>query len=619
MIWPGKYDAQGSLVTPPQVRLPFQTIESVGESRASREARKRRAPSLFATWDQTEGDSFEEGWTNKLIWGDNLLVMQSLLDRFAGKIDLIYIDPPFAVGADFSLDVPVGDDRQTAYKEQSILEAKAYRDTWRRGVRSYISMMAARLRVMRDLLSSSGSIYVHCDWRVNSHLRLLMDEIFGTDRYRREVVWDISVLSGFKTKAKNWIRGHDTILYFTKGPQFVFHRARTRHRPEYLARFNKTDKSGRKYFDGRGKRRYLDDVVKKGKAVGDVWADIMSYQQAPTSNQRVGYDTEKPLALLRRVIESSSKEGGLVADFFCGSGTTMAVAEELGRRWIGCDLGRWAIHVTRKRLLDLERCRPFKILNLGKYERQQWQGASFSGGEGRGTEARYRYLTFILKLYGATPVAGVGGVHGRKGRAGVHVGAVDAPVTVDEIERALDECVAMKLMELHVLGWEWEMGVASGTDTGTGGLVHSLARQRKVRLRLLKIPREVMEQQAADAGDIRFFELAYLDAEILRQEGRWRRVRLTDFVVPNPEDVPPKVRALIRKWSDWVDYWAVDWDFRGDSFRHGFVTYRTRKDRRLELTSDRHQYAAPGKYRVVVKVVDIFGNDTSRAFKNTVA
>lgn len=195
----------------------------------------------------------------------------------------------------------------------------------------------------------------------------------------------------------------------------------------------------------------------------------------------------------------------------------------------------------------------------------------------------------------------------------VHVGAVDAPVTIDEVNRALEECARLRQKDLHVLGWEWEMGMAGGNDLQAGGLMQHEARARGIDLRLLQIPREVMEQQAVDQGDIRFLELAFLEAEIERVEARKVRVALRDFVISNSDLIPEDIRDKVAKWSDWIDYWAVDWDFRRDTFMQGWVTYRTRKDRRLALRSDLHAYESPGKYTVLVKVVDIFGNDTSQA------
>lgn len=296
-----------------------------------------------------------------------------------------------------------------------------------------------------------------------------------------------------------------------------------------------------------------------------------------------------------------------MADFFCGSGTTLAVAEKLGRRWIGCDLGRYATHTSRKRLLGIEGCKPFEILNLGKYERQYWQGVTFADKTAPVVEKTlFEYLAFILKLYGAQPIAGHSHLHGRRGRAMVHVGAVDAPVTIDEINQAVAECLAVKQAELHVLGWEWEMGLDD--------LMVGEAKKQGVKLLLLQIPREVMEQQAVEKGDIRFFELAYLDVEIKTPKKLTAVVKLKEFVIPNSDLIPEEVRKKVRKWSDYIDYWAVDWDFRNDTFMQGFVTYRTRQDRSLALVSDAHAYPKAGKYRAVVKVVDIFGNDTSQAF-----
>jgi adenine-specific DNA-methyltransferase len=467
-------------------------------------------------------------------------------------------------------------------------------------------MMADRLILMRELLSDSGSIYVHCDWRVNSHLRLVLDDVFGPDNFQREIVWDISVLSGYKTLAKNWIRGHDTILFYSKSPSFAFNKLSTEHRPEYIARFNKTGEDGRKYFDGRGGRRYLDEVLEKGKAIGDVWNDIMSFQQIPTSLERLGYDTQKPEALLERILAASSNEGDLVADFFVGSGTTAAVAEKLGRRWIACDLGRYAAHVTRKRMLDIPDCRPFEVLNLGRYERQYWSVATFGEDlDDDGAVSILEYVAFILTLYGATPTTGSQHLHGQTSDAFVHVGAVDAPVTFDEVMAAVAECAALKASELDVLGWEWEMGL--------NDLVSDEAKKQGVKVVLRQIPREVMEAEAARKGDVQFFELAYLEASVERTKtAREHQASLENFVIPNPELVPDEVREKIAKWSDYVDYWAVDWDFRDDTFMQGWVTYRTRRDRSLELVSDPHVYDEAGEYRVMIKVIDVFGNDTSK-------
>ena len=323
------------------------------------------------------------------------------------------------------------------------------------------------------------------------------------------------------------------------------------------------------------------------------------------SREDWGYDTQKPEKLIERALEAYSNHGELFADLFCGSGTTLAVAEKLGRRWIGCDLGRYAIHTTRKRLLAIEGAKPFEVLNLGKYERKYWMGATF-GDKKDEQRTIYEYIAFILKLYGAQPLPGTQHLHGKKGKAMVHVGAVDAPVTIDEVNAAIEECVAVNQSELHVLGWEWEMGM-------TPYIVQE-AKHRGIKLLLLAIPREVMEQQAVDKGDIKFFELAHVEIDIQQPAERKVQIELTDFAFPYADLIPQDVHDKITKWSDYVDYWAVDWDFQNDTFMQGWVAYRTRKDRTLALVSDPHTYEEHRKVNVMIKVVDIFGNDTSQVF-----
>lgn len=385
---------------------------------------------------------------------------------------------------------------------------------------------------------------------------------------------------------------HDTILYYSNSDAPIWTNPQ---QPLAEATLKVTSLTFKGQKEAWVRQRDTKDMVD--------WWDL----NFPTgSGERVGYPTQKPEALIRRALEASSKPGSLVADFFVGSGTTAAVAEKLGRRWIACDLGRYAVHTTRKRLLDIPGCKPFEVLNLGKYERKYWQVATFGEDlDEDGVISLYEYVAFILKLYGASPAAGMQHLHGKLGRAFVHVGAVDSPVTIDEIAACIEECMALRAKELHILGWEWEMGLHDP--------MADEAAARGVQLVLRQIPREVMEQQAAAKGDIEFFELAYLDVEVKPTRRKLEvAARLNNFVIPNPELVPEDVRDKIRKWSDYVDYWAVDWNFSEDTFHQGWVTYRTRKDRSLELESDPHAYDEPGEYAVMVKVIDIFGNDTSK-------
>ena len=544
LSWPGKYNEDGTLKEVPRVSLPFQVIETIGQSRATREAQKvGLQTTLFDVYEGTEGDTFEEGWKNKLIWGDNLLVMGSLLEKFAGKIDLIYIDPPFATGTDFSITAPIGESGGSVFKEQSIIEEKVYYDTWGRGNSSYVKMLGDRLRVLRDLLSPMGTLYVHCDWRVNYLIRSILDDIFGSERFINELAWHYFA---FKRKtARNFPRKHDTLLVYSNTDNYIWHVQYKTHRPEYLKRF-KENKEGRLYRDdvnptsGGARTIYLDDVP--GDIVDSVWDDIPPVN--PMSSERCDFPTQKPEGLLDRIIKASSNEGSLVADFFTGSGTTLAVAEKLGRRWIGCDLGRWGIHVSRKRLLDIKGCQPFEVLNLGKYERQYWQGMTFGDGDSSALseQAFYEYLAFILRLYGAQPVAGMTHLHGKRGKALVHIGAIDAPVTIDEINDAIDECLRVNQAELHVLGWEWEMGLAGpNDDIRRGSPMHDISQSKGVKLVLLQIPREVMEQHVSSSVDVHFFELAYLDAEVKHPQEMTAQIALADFVIPHAELLPEEV------------------------------------------------------------------------------
>ena len=329
------------------------------------------------------------GWINKIFWGDNLQVMSHLLKEFRGKIDLIYIDPPFDSKADYKKKIDVRGVK--ASSDATSFEEKQYTDIWTND--EYLQFIYERLLICRELLADTGSIYVHMDEKRAHYVRQIMDEVFGQNNFRREIIWDITVLSGFKSQAQNWIRGHDVILYYAKNIGHVkYNKLFQKQSKKYLKRFNKVDENGRRYFDGRGERRYLDDVIKKGKPYGDVWGDILSYQsvkaqlaeietldelsdyvteladdralsdvwgdimsfqQIPTAAENSGYPTQKPEALLQRIILSATDPGDLVFDCFMGSGTTQAVAMKLGRRFIGADINLGAIQTTTKRLLSI--------------------------------------------------------------------------------------------------------------------------------------------------------------------------------------------------------------------------------------------------------------------------
>ena len=270
------------------------------------------------------------------------------------------------------------------------------------------------------------------------------------------------------------------------------------------------------------------------------------------------------------------------------------------------DLGRFAIHTTRKRLLGIEGCKPFVVQNLGKYERQYWQGVTFKKRSDEQIPL-FEYIQFILKLYNAEPLAGMLHLHGRKGKRLIHVGAVDAPVTFAEIQDAVAETKKTGQDSLDILGWEWEMGLHD--------VVEKAAKASGVHLRLFSIPRDVMDQRAVEKGEITFYELAYLEVETLQDKAGRIVVALKDFAIPNLDLIPQEVRKIVKKWSDYIDYWAVDWDWNEDTFHNMWQSYRTRKERKLDLKSDGHAYETRGKHLIMVKVIDIFGNDTSKVLE----
>jgi len=347
----------------------------------------------------------------------------------------------------------------------------------------------------------------------------------------------------------------------------------------------------------------------QGQPIDSVW-DMKGLD--PKSMEKVGYPTQKPEALLERVINASSKEGDLVLDCFCGSGTTVAVAEKLGRRWIACDLGRFAIQTTRKRLLSIPDVKPFVVQNLGKYERQAWQSAEFTTPEDQ-REKELKYRRFILDLYKAEPITGYAWLHGVKNGRMVHVGSVDAPVTLADAKAIAVEVWksvgkgkgSPQKAAVDILGWDFAMDL---NEVGKQILAESGVEPPAFKV----IPREILDKKAVEQADIRFFELASLSVNI-EKKGMEERVKLTDFVIP-PQDVPEDVQKAITHWSQWIDYWAIDWNYKNDTFHNQWQSYRTRKNPKIEQEAS-HTYESPGEYQVVVKVIDILGNDTTKLVK----
>ena len=272
---------------------------------------------------------------NKLHISDCIDALKSIPD---GSIDLIYLDPPFFSNRHY--EVIWGDKG----------EIRSFNDRFSGGINHYIMWLKERVIEMHRVLKDTGSIYLHCDWHANSYIRtLILDPVFGEKNFRNEVVWSMDTSSGFKTVANKYTRSHDIIWYYSKTNRYTFNKQHIGYRDEYLKKFNSIDSDGNKYRDrGGGRRQYLKDS--KGTSITDVWDDIMSFQQSANSKELIGYPTQKPEALLERIIKASSNEGDIVLDPFMGGGTTIAVAERLGRKWIGIDINPVCEDIVNNRL-----------------------------------------------------------------------------------------------------------------------------------------------------------------------------------------------------------------------------------------------------------------------------
>lgn len=677
LIWEGKYDEAGRRVTPLRVSLPFQTVETVNESAQERQ----RTLDFFAQDRQTD-------WRNRLIWGDKKYVLPALLNDFAGKVNLIYIDPPFATGQDFSQSVQIG--QEAFVKDPSMIEVKAYRDTWGQGIDTYVAWFQSMASMFFDLLSDTGSLYVHLDPGIVHYAKVVLDDIFGRDNFRNEIIWR---RTGAHGPRKSFGPIHDTILVYSKSENYRFNILLRPYMKGHVERRYKQDETGKykftsggnvltgagatkgesgqqwRGFDPSAKNRHwavpgflaeqmpgsfsslsvlerLEALYEAGLidiSPGNAWPtpvrylnddsagqplqDIWAYQPytegtvygsnagidqdvawlGTTDPERVEYPTQKPISLLTRILTSSTVEGDLVLDCVCGSGTTVVAAEMLNRRWIAADLGRFAIHTTRKRLLGIPDVRPFVVQNLGKYERQLWQAAEFGDSATARTDA---YRAFILDLYHATPLKGYMWLHGLKQGRMVHIGTVDAPVTVGDVKQIVAEFRktvgtgkdAPKEQSVDILGWDFafELNEIARQDAEKAG----------IDLRLVRIPREVLEKRAVEQGDIRFFELAALSVGV-KQAGLRITLNIEDFIIPL-DDVPADVQKAVSHWAQWIDYWAVDWDNKDDTFHNEWQAYRTKQSKELTLATA-HQYEEPGEHVIVVKVIDILGNDTTKA------
>ncbi|RIK46730.1 MAG: site-specific DNA-methyltransferase, partial [Chloroflexi bacterium] len=622
LIWNGKTNEVTNIV------LPFQVIEQVDEPRAEKLADSALQMDLFDTRGRQKS-----GWTNKLIWGDNKLILSSLKNGAMreeieknGGIKLIYIDPPFDVGADFSMDIEIGDPStgsgtETFTKRPNVLEELAYRDTWGKGADSFIAMIYERLILMRDLLAEDGSIYVHCDWRVNSYMRLMLDEVFGN--FENQICWKRSAIA--TNVNTQWRNSHDNIYFYSKLNKHNFNIQYGEYSESSKEHYNKEDekgvfrtvplmasgrtagvsgqpwrgvevanrgKNGMHWLKNPNELERLDSEGKiywntkgvpelkyysteaKGVYVSDFWDDINVINSM--GKESLGYATQKPEALLERIINASSNENDIVADFFCGSGTTLAVAEKLNRKWIGSDLGKFAIHTTRKRMIGVQRelkkegkdFRAFEILNLGKYERAHYIGyysviaserssaseaipnnaeiASTPAGSRNDRDEMKRkileqkekdFIARILKAYRAEAVENFKTFHGKKAGRMVAVGPVNLPVTRLFVEEIILECREKRVSRVDILAFEFEMGLFPN--------VQEEAKSKGIDLALKYIPREVFDKRAVEKNQVVFHDVSYIEVKPIVKKNTVA-VELTDFSVFYSQDSVESVSASLK-------------------------------------------------------------------------
>jgi adenine-specific DNA-methyltransferase len=554
---------------------------------------------------------------NRLIYGDNLLAMAALLagdeesPSLRGKIDLIYIDPPFDSKADYRIKIDLPG--TTIDRKATVLEQFAYSDTWADGSASYLAMITPRLVLMRELLASAGSIYVHCDYRLAGVVRIVLDDIFGRENFLNQIVWHYN--TGGATRDRFSYK-HDVIFYYAKHESSrIFNTQREPYREDGTNHFDRVDSAGRRHrvrtINGKDYVYYLDE----GRICHDVW-DIDTINAV--ASERLGYPTQKPEALVSRIVAASSNAGDLVADFFCGSGTTLAVAEKLDRRWIGTDLGKPAVMVTRKRMIDQD-ASPFLYQAIGDYQVEQVRstlGRSFRIGD---------LARVILDLYGAVPLPPGESSAGNLGRVPETRTLVVAEspsrlTTVSTLRRAQQQrdSIMGGFETVIVLGWNFAASI--GQD---------ITALNDPNLEVLVIPPDLLDRLkkkgslAKLAGDVRFSSLQYLKAHLVSRKmvkgGEEVRIVLDNYILLSPDaiNLDGKNRAALQEVMNaeplaLVEYWAVDPNYDGEVFRSVWQDYRGNTDNdgdklRVVTKATVKTPAVDGPRTICVRAVDVFG------------
>lgn len=637
LIWEGKYDEYGNrrMVDIAGCAMPLQKIETIDEPAS----RALVQGNLFDP-NKAHRDDFR----NRLIWGDNKLVMASLLKEFKGKIDLFYIDPPFFTGTDQKVTIKLGDGHMAVERERSIMEEVAYRNVWGLGASSFCHWMSELLMLMRELLADTGMIFIRFDQYWSHYVKVLADEVFSKDLFQNEIIVNRIHKNVTEQGSISIPLATDTLLLYFRSSQSRFFEIMKKLPESRKGYWRRIDDSsgvrhppernifGKIFYPPPGKhfkfgQKKLDDMIasekirlnpKNGRPqywveeseetiIDSNWTDIPGYSFT------TGYPTENAEVLLERVIKAGSPEEGIVADVFGGSGTTGAVAEKLGRRWIMADLGRFAIHTCRKRLIEVQRklhkegkrYRSFDVYNLGRYERQWWQKERLKGAD-------EEHRRVVLEFYRAELMPNANGlIHGRKGQAFVYVDGIDSIFSRNELRQVVTAARETGAKEIHCLAWEFEMDLRL--------ICHELEAAEGVKIKLIPIPREIMEKNRTNPPP--FLEMAVLEAEPVysNKEGKRRvDIKLTKFI-PSLAEVPSKELAALKERAiksgfDFMDFWAVDFNWKeGKPFEHHWQDYRTRKDRTLKTVSDFGycNYPKKGKYTACVKVIDVFGCDSS--------
>ena len=561
-----------------------------------------------------------DNWFNRLVYGDNLFVMQALLNgdektglpSMRGAIDLIYIDPPFDSKADYrtKITLPTGD----IEARPAVIDQFAYSDTWKKGTVSYLEMLYPRLMLMRDLLSDKGSIYVHCDWHAGHYLKIILDDIFGKKNFINEIVWCYS--SGGRSKT-SFPKKHDTIFVYSKTENFIFNPIKIPLSDEEIAKnYPLIDDEGRHYrVWSNAKLGVVNYIQYAEKLIEDWWADINILQTM--ERERVNYGTQKPEKLLERIIKASSNENSIVADFFGGSGTTAAVAEKLGRRWITSDIGKPSIMIMRKRLIDNE-AKPFLYHSIGDYQRE----AFVATNEIKRVSDLARV---VMNLYGAKPFIGddVPANYGQMGRTLVIVDSPNKITSAATINNAIKarESFMGGWSKVIVLGWNFSFDIAE-----------KLQHMDKSQIEVLVIPPDLLDllkkkdyKTLVESGQVRFSSLQYLTVKkpIVKQSNTEPdkqdiTIELDNYVLLSPDVLPldDKNKELVQKVIaenplDLIEYWSIDPDYDGTTFRSVWQDYREntendgddmRVTRSVTLTVNKSDAR-----KVCVKAVDVFG------------